>query len=1525
MNSNLSDIDLSKGLGLYDPATQDRDSCGVGFVVDVKGRKSRKIIDMGLEVLAKIEHRGAVGADPLTGDGAGIMMQVPDAFFRRVTSDIGIQLPEAGRYGVGFVYFTHDKSVRSMVKKLIEKVTMDEGQNFLGWREVPINPEATGQTARKTLPHMMQCFIGASDDMKDDEQFERKLYLIRRVVDRRVRSEFKLSRAEYYVPSFSCRTIVYKGMLLPGQMTSFYQDLNAQDMESALAMIHQRFSTNTFPTWDLAHPFRAIAHNGEINTLRGNVNWMAARQMVMESPVFGKDLRRMIPIILEGQSDSASFDLVVELLMMTGRSLPHAIMMMIPEAWSKNPQMDPDRRGFYEYHATFMEPWDGPAAMAFSDGNLVGAILDRNGLRPARYIVTKDDLVIMASEAGTISVPPENIAYSGRLKPGKMFLIDMKQGRIVDDSEIKDQIVHRKPYRHWVEENMIRLTDLPDPIFVHQPDHDTIVERQRIFGYTYEDVHLTLRPMAVNAQEPVGSMGTDTPLAVLAEFPQPLFRYFKQNFAQVTNPAIDPIREELVMELTAYVGPEGNLLDEKPEHARRLELSNPVLNNSELEKIRNIKGDFKTVTINILFDPDARHGMRNRLNQVCEEAVEAIRSGHNLILLSDRGVSLNQAPIPSLLAVSAVHHTLIREGMRTKTGIIIESGEPREVSHFALLIGYGANAINPYLAFETLADQYKEGNFPELKDYKEAKKNYIKAIGKGLFKVFSKMGISTLQSYCGAQIFEAVGLDSELVNLYFTGTPTRIEGLSLEMLEDEVLRRHKEAYNKLRFPSVLNAGGFHFYRKEGEHHELTPTAIYLLQTATVNNDYKTFKQFTSLVSDRSERVLNLRSLFDFDQSLPPVPVDEVESELSIVRRFQTGAMSLGSISPEAHETIAIAMNRLKAKSNSGEGGEDPARYIVEKGKDSRRSAIKQVASARFGVTANYLVNADDIQIKISQGAKPGEGGQLPGHKVDHYIARLRFSTPGVTLISPPPHHDIYSIEDLGQLIFDLKNVNPNARISVKLVSEVGVGTVAAGVTKAHADHILIAGHDGGTGASPVSSIHYAGTPWELGLSETHQALVANGLRDRVTLAVDGKIISGREVVIGALLGAEEFGFATSALIVLGCIMMRKCHLNTCPVGVATQDPELRKRFHGNPDNLINFLMFIAREVREIMAQLGYRSFNEMVGQIHRLHPSQTDLKSPAGWKIRGLDFSRLLAMPEAGIPTGLFKTTEQNHGLEKQLDHELIRKAGAALENRSKVKIEMPINSQNRSAGAMLSGEICRRFGEEGLPEDTIDVSFTGTAGQSFGAFAAKGLTLRLTGLGNDYVGKGLSGGRIIIKAPDTVTYNPAENIIIGNTCFYGGTSGEAYISGIAGERFCVRNSGVKAVVEGTGDHGCEYMTGGRVVVIGETGRNFAAGMSGGIAYVWDAAGNFTENVNTEMVDLEDLDSPADTEEVLQMITRHRDLTGSERADFILKNWETEKKRFIKIMPGDYKLALQRIEEEKSLEVEDDSPVVAHT
>ncbi|MFO7446140.1 MAG: glutamate synthase large subunit [Ignavibacteriaceae bacterium] len=1496
-----------KAQGMYDPHNE-HDACGMGFVADIKGRKSRDIVEKGLQILMNLEHRGAVGADPLTGDGAGILLQMPDEFMRKVTSAKNITLPKEGKYGVGVMYLPQNVIMRKAVENIIEKIVIDEGQNFLGWRDVAVDTSVPGEGARALQPFIRHCFIGSGKKIKNQDDFERKLYLIRRIIDHRIRTELKLDRSKYYVPSFSSKVVIYKGMLLAPQIRKYFKDLNDPSMKSALAMIHMRFSTNTFPTWDLAHPFRMIAHNGEINTLQGNKNWMAARQAVMESPFYGKDLRRMLPIIMDGQSDSATFDSVLELLVMSGRSLPHAMMMMIPEAWSKNDMMDPDRRAFYEYHATMMEPWDGPAAVVFTDGNIIGATLDRNGLRPSRYTITKEGLVVLTSETGTLNIEPENVLVKGRLQPGKMFILDLQKGRIIDDEEVKREIVTRKPYRQWVDENMIKMHELPQPESAHPVDHDTIFKRQRIFGYTKEDLFTVIQPMATNGEEAIGSMGTDASLAVLSEKPQLLFRYFKQMFAQVTNPPIDPIREELVMELTTYIGPEQNLLDETPKHAHRIELNHPLLSNSQLEKLRAIsKGHFHSVTLSLLFDPKAEHDMRDKLEQLCCDAIEHVKSGISLIILSDRGVDENSSAIPSLLAVSGVHHALLKTGLRTKTGIIIESGEPREVSHFALLCGFGANAINPYLVYETIADMHRSGFLPTVESYKLAKKNFVKAVSKGLFKVFSKMGISTLQSYCGAQIFEAVGLDSEVVNNYFTGTATRIEGLSLEMIEEETVKRHLNAFDVFKNNGSLDGGGLYHYRRDGEHHLWNPLTIAKLQLGTQRNEYRTYKEYSELINNQEKKRVTLRSLFEFDTS-KSIPIDEVEPAKEIVKRFSTGAMSFGSISREAHTSLAAAMNRIGGKSNTGEGGEDAVRFIRLENGDSLRSAIKQVASARFGVTANYLINADELQIKMAQGAKPGEGGQLPGHKVDKIIAKIRHSTPGVTLISPPPHHDIYSIEDLKQLIFDLKNINPRARISVKLVSEVGVGTIAAGVAKAHADHILISGHDGGTGASPISSIQYAGTPWELGLSETQQTLILNGLRDRVYLATDGQLKTGRDVVIAALLGADEFGFATAPLVTQGCILMRKCHLNTCPVGVATQDPELRKKFQGKPEYIVNFMFFIAEEVREYMAAMGFRTVNEMIGQTDKIIP----VRPYDHWKARGIDFSKVLYRTAPLYKTNIYRTKGQNHNLAKQIDNFFIKQAEPALHYGLPVKIKTYITNTDLSVGTMLSGEVAKHYGDEGLPDATIKIELSGTAGQSFGTFLAKGIELKLTGGSNDYTGKGLSGGRLIVKVDPKVTYKPEENIIIGNTCLYGATSGEAYFNGVAGERFAVRNSGAYAVVEGVGDHGCEYMTGGKVAVIGKTGRNFAAGMSGGAAYVWNPENKFHMLVNKGMVELEEL-SAEDVEELHSMIKKHLFFTESKRAEEILNNWEAEKKNFIKVISPEYKRALLKIKEEEEL------------
>ncbi len=1492
-------------IGMYDPSFE-HDACGLGFVVDISGAKSRNIIDMGLEMIRNLEHRGAVGADENTGDGAGISIQIPDEFLRKVCVAENITLPEAERYAVGMLFLPQNKILRKACETIIEKIIDDEDQLLLGWRDVPVDSSVPGKGSKLMMPFIKQCFLQANDSISSQDEFERKLFLIRRIIDKRIREELKCDRSKYYVPSFSSRVIIYKGMLLADQLTAFYPDLLDPDMKSAFTMIHLRFSTNTFPTWDLAHPFRMIAHNGEINTLRGNKNWMSAREAVMESNYYGKDLKRMLPIIMEGQSDSATFDTVLELLVMSGRSLPHAIMMMIPEAWSKNENMDKKLKAFYEFHATFMEPWDGPAAIVFTDGKYIGASLDRNGLRPARYMITEDNIAILSSETGLLNIPPEKIIKKGKLQPGKMFLVDTERGKLIHDDEIKSEIISRKPYGNWVKENILKLDELPDPLFKSEATNTEILNHQKIFGYTKEDIKIVITPMVENGQEATGSMGTDASLSVLSEKPQPLFRYFKQLFAQVTNPAIDPIREELVMELTTYIGPEQNLLDETPRHAHRIELKNPLLSNTEFGKLKTLSNvHFRSITIPTLFNVKKRHGMRERLDEICSQAVDAVTSGYSLIILTDKGVNELQAPIPSLLAVSAVHHTLIKKGLRTRTGIIIQSGEPREVPHFALLCGYGANAINPYLAYDTVKFLFNNGHITGVASYKDAKKNYVKAVGKGLLKVFSKMGISTLQSYCGAQIFEVVGLDSEIVSKYFTGTPTKIEGLSLEMLGDEAIKKHNLAFDVLKNCDCLGSGGLYHYRRDGEHHLWNPLTISKLQQSTWNNEFKTFKEYSTLINDQDKKRVTLRSLLDFKKLPKPIPIEEVEDAKEIVKRFSTGAMSFGSISWEAHTSLAIAMNRIEGKSNTGEGGESAKRFITLENGDTMRSSIKQVASARFGVTANYLVNADDLQIKISQGAKPGEGGQLPGFKVDKIIAKVRHSTPGVTLISPPPHHDIYSIEDLKQLIFDLKNINPKARVSVKLVSESGVGTIAAGVAKAKADHILISGHDGGTGASPISSIQYAGSPWELGLSETHQTLVLNGLRDRVYLAVDGQIKTGRDVVIGALLGAEEFGFATAPLVTQGCIMMRKCHLNTCPVGVATQDPILRKRFTGKPEYVVNFMFFIAEEVRELMAELGFRKFEEMVGQTDKLEQVKSKSKS----KYRGIDLSKILCKQESLFQTQQYRTRAQNHKIENQLDNEILKKILHSTKISGIAAAKQTIKNTDLTVGALISNKICELYGEAGLTPGGIKLEFEGTAGQSFGAFLAKGVQLKLYGEANDYVGKGLSGGRIIVRLPRGSKLVSYENVIIGNTCLYGATSGEAFINGVAGERFGVRNSGATAIVEGVGDHGCEYMTGGNVVILGKIGRNFAAGMSGGVSYLWNCTGDLLKNINQDLVSVEKLEE-YDARKVFGLIEKHFYYTYSSRAKFILDNWKIEMQNFIKIISFEYKEAITKMNTE---------------
>jgi glutamate synthase (ferredoxin) len=1487
--------------GLYDPRFE-RDSCGVGFVVDIQGRKSHRIVTQALTVLKNLLHRGACGCEVNTGDGAGILIQMPHAFLSRVCASIGINLPAPRWYGAGLVFLPNDPSQAAACQAIFEEITREEGQILLGWRNIPTNDAPIGPSARAVEPVIKQIFIGRNAGLTDDRAFERRLYVIRKRVEHAISGSDMPGRKFFYVPSFSSNTLIYKGMLSADQIETMYPDVTDPAVESALALVHQRFSTNTFPSWPLAHPYRYLAHNGEINTLRGNINWMRAREALCESPLF-PDLKKILPIVLEGGSDSAIFDNVLEFLVMAGRSLPHAVLMMIPEAWQGHESMSPERRAFYDYHSCLMEPWDGPASIAFTDGTVIGAVLDRNGLRPSRYYVTKDGLVIMASEVGVLNVPPENVLIKERLHPGRIFLVDTAQGRIIDDAELKQALATEHPYQEWLKQHMISLRDVPPPPHVHEPDHQTVLQRQQVFGYTHEDLRILLAPMATKGEEPVGSMGTDTSLAVLSNRPRLLYDYFKQLFAQVTNPPLDAIREELVTSMESTIGPERNLLKAEPESCRQITIKAPVLDNYETAQLRHITvHGFRSTTLSMLFPvAEGTPGLERAIDRLCRQASQAIQRGYTILILSDRGVDLEQAPIPSLLATAAVHHHLVREGTRTKVGLLIETGDAREVHHCALLMGYGAGAINPYLAFETLDDMIRQGMLPGL-DHETAVKNYIKALNKGILKVMSKMGISTIQSYCGAQIFEAVGLNREFVDRYFTWTPSRIGGLGLDVIAEETIRRHRHAFpDRLVRKPDLEWGGEYQWRRDGEYHLFNPDTVFKLQHATQSGQYKIFKEYSALVDNQSRNLCTLRGLFDFKYAPQPIPIQEVEPVESIVRRFCTGAMSYGSISQEAHETLAIAMNRLGGKSNTGEGGEDPARYRPDPSGDSRRSAIKQVASGRFGVTSEYLVNADDLQIKMAQGAKPGEGGQLPGHKVYPWIAKVRHSTPGVGLISPPPHHDIYSIEDLAQLIYDLKNGNPKARIHVKLVAEVGVGTVAAGVAKAHADVVLISGHDGGTGASPLTSIKHGGVPWELGLAETQQTLVLNKLRDRIVVQVDGQMKTGRDVVIAALMGAEEYGFATAPLVVMGCVMMRVCHLNTCPVGVATQDPELRKRFAGKPEFVENFFRFIAEEVREYMAKLGFRTMDEMIGRIDRL-----DVKPALDhWKARGLDFSAILHRPEVGPEVAIRKVRRQDHGLTKSLDGTvLIPGCRPALERGERVSLRLPIKNVHRTVGTLLGYEVTSRYGAEGLPDDTIRLHFTGSAGQSFGAFIPRGITLTLEGDANDYLGKGLSGGRIIAVPPRGSTFVPEENILVGNVVLYGATSGEAFFRGVAGERFAVRNSGALAVVEGVGDHGCEYMTGGRVVILGRTGRNFAAGMSGGIAYVLDEEGDFERRCNKGMVDLEPLAEREDLDLVQDLIRRHAECTQSTLARKILANWDHIHSKFVKVMPRDYKRAV---------------------
>ena len=1534
-----------KKQGLYDPRNE-HDSCGVGFVANIKGIKSHEIIRDGLQILLNLDHRGAVGADPLVGDGAGCLLQIPDRLFRDWASAEGLELPDAGRYGVAMCFLPADDDARKIAVEHFESFTVAEGQSILAWREVPLDLDGIGQTVLESMPVIRQAIVVRGPKLKDQDAFERKLFTIRKQTLNTIRTlattRGRESVADFYITSFSSRTVVYKGLLLARQVGTFYRDLTNPLTESALALVHQRFSTNTFPSWRLAHPYRMLAHNGEINTVRGNVNWMAARRQSMASEQMGPDLDKMWPLIPHGQSDTACIDNALELLSNGGYSLAHSMMMLIPEAWSGNALMDPKLRAFYEYYAALMEPWDGPAAIAFTDGRQIGATLDRNGLRPARYIITDDDQVIMASETGVLPVPEERIVHKWRLQPGKMLLIDFEQGRIIDDDEIKRTFAEEHPYQEWLDVTQFKLEDLDETpaaaADARRNSIDDLLNTQQAFGYTQEDISVFLEPMARDGDDPIGSMGVDTPIPVLSHKAKLLYNYFKQNFAQVTNPPIDPIRENLVMSLVSMIGPRPNLLGHHAGSHFRLEVAQPILTDGDLAKIRSISslvGDaFHTRTVDATWSAsEGIAGLAPAVERVCAAATEAVLGGHNILVLSDRAVSSERVAIPALLATAAVHHHLIRQGLRTSTGLVIETGEAREVQHFCVLAGYGAEAVNPYLVFATL-EQIRIRENMEI-SAEEVRQNYIKAVGKGIFKVMSKMGISTYQSYCGAQIFDAVGLTSDFIEKYFTGTASTIEGAGIAVIAGEAIIRHRAAYgDNPIYRDMLDVGGDYAFRLRGEDHAWTPQSVADLQHAVRGALPDTYRAFATSINDQSERLLTIRGLMELRAAPSPLALDEVETAAEIVKRFATGAMSFGSISREAHTTLAIAMNRIGGKSNTGEGGEESDRYTPMDNGDSMRSAIKQVASGRFGVTTEYLVNADDIQIKMAQGAKPGEGGQLPGHKVDKNIARVRYSTPGVGLISPPPHHDIYSIEDLAQLIHDLKNANPSARISVKLVSEVGVGTVAAGVSKARADHVTISGFEGGTGASPVTSLTHAGSPWEIGLAETQQTLVLNGLRGRIAVQVDGGLRTGRDVVIGALLGADEFGFSTAPLIAAGCIMMRKCHLNTCPVGIATQNPELRALFTGTPEHVINYFFYVAEEVRELMATLGFRTFNEMVGRVDRL-----DMRRAVNhWKADGVDLSRILYEAPARPGVAIYNCETQDHHLDKALDVELIEAAQAALESSESVRIERPIRNVNRTVGAMLSGEVAKKYGHDGLPENTIAIHFTGSAGGSFGAFLAHGINLELVGDANDYVGKGLSGGTIVVRQPDGVDREPTENIIIGNTVLYGAVAGQAYFEGVAGERFAVRNSGAITVVEGVGDHCCEYMTGGVVVVLDKTGRNFAAGMSGGIAYVYDPEGRFETVCNTSMVDLEQIapaeagadegDRPRqhtkgtddngmgdmlrfDAERLLMLVERHRLLTGSARAAALLDAWNTTLTHFVKIMPKDFRRALLEMKAEQ--------------
>ena len=1496
--------------GLYDPSFE-HDACGIGFVVNIKGERSHQVVEQGLTVLVNLDHRGARGCEEGTGDGAGMLLQLPHRFLSAACRALDVSLPAPGQYGVGMVYLPPDPTQRNDCEQRLQTIVREEGQTVLGWRDVPTNNIGLGETAKACEPCIRQVFIGRSaDGLADDLAFERKLYVIRRRVTNAIRYGGVAGGEYFYIPSLSYKTLIYKGMLTPQQLETFYPDLSDPDLESAIAVVHSRFSTNTFPSWERSHPYRYLIHNGEINTLRGNVNWMRARQALMASELLGDDLSKVFPVVLEDGSDSAIFDNCLEFLALSGRSLPHAMMMMIPEPWENHASMADAKRAFYEYHSCLMEPWDGPASIAFTDGTRVGAVLDRNGLRPSRYYVTKDDLVIMGSEVGALEVEPERVLEKRRLQPGRMFLVDTEKGRIISDEELKQEIISARPYRQWLNQHTVYFDQLPE-VAEEQPvyDHEATLQRLRAFGYSFEDLKVNIGPMAMNKIQPIGSMGTDTPLAVLSDKPQLLYNYFKQLFAQVTNPPIDPIREELVTSTTLTLGSEGNLLDPRPDNCRQIRLPIPILKNSDLEKLRRIdQPGLKAVTVPMLFNPrNGKDGLKQALDELCQAADTAIEHGATLLILSDRDVNAERAAIPALLAAAGLHHHLIRAGSRTRVGLVLESGEPREVHHFCVLLGYGVQAINPYMVYECLNDMIGEGMLTGIA-YHDAVSSYIKAAVKGIVKVMSKMGISTIKSYCGAQIFEAIGLGRELVDRYFTWTPSRVGGISLAELAQEASQQHARAFPAIPVRGeTLEVYGQYQFRKDGELHLFNPRTIHLLQKACRINDYAAFKEYTRLIDDQSERLATLRGLLELKPAAEPIPLEEVEPIEAITTRFKTGAMSYGSISKEAHEALAIAMNRIGGKSNTGEGGEDIARYTPDPNGDSRNSAIKQVASGRFGVTSEYLTQAREIQIKMAQGAKPGEGGELPGRKVYPWIAKVRLSTPGVGLISPPPHHDIYSIEDLAQLIHDLKNANTEARISVKLVSEVGVGTIAAGVAKGHADVVLISGHDGGTGASPQTSIKHAGLPWELGLAETHQTLVLNNLRSRIAVETDGQLKTGRDVIIAALLGAEEFGFATAALVSLGCIMMRVCHLDTCPVGVATQNPALRKKFMGDPAHAVNFMQFVAQEIREYMAQLGFRTMNDMIGRTDKIEAH----KAIDHWKAKGLDYTDILHQPQVGPEIGRYCQIGQNHGIERSLDKQaLIDLARPALERQEKVSATLPIQNVNRVTGTILGSEVTRRYGREGLPEDTIHFHFQGSAGQSFGAFVPPGMTLELEGDANDYFAKGLSGGKVVLYPPTGSTFTAEENIIVGNVAFYGATNGEAYIRGMAGERFCVRNSGVRAVIEGVGDHGCEYMTGGRVVVLGETGRNFAAGMSGGIAYVLDSNATFHDQCNLETVTLGRLNE-GDLQDVRAMLQKHVRYTRSTQAQQILDDWEARALEFVKVMPKDYQRMLDAISRAK--------------